>query len=243
MRKEVWAIGGSIIIVVAVLGALVWQQQGAQPPPSTATATPLPSPTPAPVTETAVPTPATPTPTPLPASTLPAPTLPALTPVAAGLLDLGDGMTITLAPGWVGALHPAPAALGLADPNGAPLLAAWQGAEAYLDAPQRMTLIRAPRAGIPLPAYLTDLAAMVAATPGLAVAAQQITDTLRSDGFPAAELTFTQSTPPARGWQAALIDPSGDDLLLLTLVTDGDVDTDTEAQFRALVASITFQKP
>ena len=84
---------------------------------------------------------------------------------------------------------------------------------------------------------------MLAATPGLAVTAQQITGTLRSDGFPAAELTFTQSTPPTRGWQAALIDPSGNDLLLLTLVADGDADTDTEAQFRALVASITFQKP
>ena len=184
MRKEVWVIGGSIVIVVAVLGALVWQQQGTLPPPPTVTATPLPSPTPAPatatpVTATPVPIQATPTTAPLPA-----PTLPVLAPNATGQIDLGDGMAITLAPGWVGARLPDPAALGLADASGAPFLAAWQGADAYLAAPQRMTLIRTPRSGIPLPAYLSDLAAMLAATPGLAVTTQQITDTLRSDGFP-----------------------------------------------------------
>jgi hypothetical protein len=150
-------------------------------------------------------------------------------------------MAITLAPGWVGADQPDPAALGLADPNGAPLLAAWQCAAAYLDAPQRMTLIRTPRTGIPLSTYLPDLAAMLATTPGLTVTAQQITDTLRSDGLPAGELTFTLSTPPARGWLAALIDPSGENLLLLTLVADEAVAADAEAQFGALVASITFQ--
>ena len=182
MRKEVLAIGGSIVVVVAVLGALAWQQQGAQPPPPTATppasATPA-SATAMPVTATPVPAPATPTTAPLPALTLPV-----LTPNATGPIDLGDGMAITLASGWVGALHPAPAALGLADPTGAPLLAAWQGADAYLAAPQRMTLIRTARAGMPLPAYLSDLAVMLATTPGIAVTAQQITCLLYTSPSP-----------------------------------------------------------
>ena len=104
-----------------------------------------------------------------------------------------------------------------------------------------MTLIRTPRNGIPLSTYLPDLAALLAATPGIVVTTQQITDTLRSDGLPAAELTFKLSTPLARGWQAALIDSSGANLLLLTLVADEAVAADAEAQFRALVASLTFE--
>ena len=235
MRTRVWAIVGSIVIVAAMLALLLWQQPGASPPPA-ATVTPTSTPSVAPATSAPTSTPIPPQATAAP----PAPTLPALTPDVAGLLDLGDGGAITLAPGWVGALHPDPMALGLADPNGAPLLAAWQGAAAYSDAPQRMTLMRTPRAALALPTYLSDLAAMLAATPGIVVTAQQITDTLRSDGLPAGELTFTLSTPPDRGWQAALIEPGGENLLLLTLVADGDVATDAETQFRALVASLTF---
>ncbi len=238
MRNNMWIIVAGVAAVVVVLAALVWQQSAPPPPPTAPAATAAPSPTEA--------APASPTPAPHATDTPEAtatPTAPATRPplpvTATGELFLGDGVTITLPAGWVGALRPDPAALGFSDPNGAPLLAAWQDAPTYDDAPARMTLIRVPRAGIPLATFVDDLAAAADAMPDLAVSTQTITDTLRSDGLPAGLLGFSQAEPPGEGWQAVLLDATGENLLLLTFFAD-ETAVEPEAQFRALIASIIF---
>ena len=243
--SRMWLIGAGVAAIIVVLGALIWQQQSAPPPPPIApAATAAPSPTVPPPT---VPPPAPPA-TAAPATAAPAPTAttpalatrPPLPDTAAGELFLGDGVTITLPAGWVGALRPDPAALGFTDANGAPLLAAWQDATTYDGAAARMTLVRVPRAGIPLATFLADLATTTAAQPGFSVSSQAITDTLRSDGLPAGLLSFSQTEPPGAGWQAALLDATGENLLLLTFAADASA-SEPEAQFRALVASIVFE--
>jgi hypothetical protein len=240
MRKTMWLVGAAGV-VVALLGVLLWQQMTPPPSPApTATAT-LAPPTDTAATATPVPPPATIAPATVTTAPTAVPTLPPITPNTTGQIGLGAGATITLAPGWVGAQQPAPAALGFADPNGAPLLAAWYGADTYQAAPQRLTVIRTARAGIPLATYLSDLAAALAATPGLTITDQTVTDTLRSDGLPAGLLSFTQAAPPAHGWQAVLIDPTGESLLLLTLVANeasADVAGD---DFRAVIKSVAFE--
>jgi hypothetical protein len=238
--NRMWLIGAGVAAVIVVLGALIWQQQSAPPPPPIApAATAVPSPTVPPPSPPATAAPATAAPE--PTATTPAPaTRPPLPATAAGELFLGDGVTITLPVGWVGALRPDPAALGFNDANGAPLLAAWQDAPTYDDAAARMTLIRVPRAGIPLATFLADLAATTDALPGFSVSSQVITDTLRSDGLPAGLLRFSQAEPSGAGWQAALLDATGENLLLLTFAADASA-SDPEAQFRALVASIVFE--
>lgn len=240
MRRQTWLLMGGLVVVVAVMGALLWQPPGAGLPPL-----PLP-----PVTD-ALPTaptgaapataPAAPATTPT-APPTPAPTLPPLLPTGAGVFELGDGLALTLAADWQGALQPAPAALGFADPNGVALLAAWQGAASYWDAPLRMTLVRTPRASISLPAYLDGLAATLGAAPGFVLLQQQITTTLRSDGLPAAEIRYMEDAAgaPRYGQQVALIDASGEHLLLLTISAAADLADTAEEQLRSAVASIRF---
>ena len=234
MRKTPWVLGAMALGGAVVIGVLFFQQ-GVNPPEATATPPPA---------ATAAPTPA---PLPPPAATASpaapptaAPAPPPLLPEVSGAVDLGAGAAITLAPGWVGARQPAAAALGLAGGETTPLLAAWQGADAFADAPLRLTILRAPRGGLPLATYLADLAALVAAAPEVQLTGQAITDTLRSDGLPAGLVTFTQAAPLAAGAQAVLIEPDGANLLLLTLVAaDAEPAAAAEA-LRAAVRSLTF---
>lgn len=234
MRKTPWVLGAMALGGAVVIGVLFFQQ-GVNPPEATATPPPA---------ATAAPTPA---PLPPPAATASpaapptaAPAPPPLLPEVSGAVDLGAGAAITLAPGWVGARQPAAATLGLATGETTPLLAAWQGADAFADAPLRLTILRAPRGGLPLATYLADLAALVAAAPEVQLTGQAITDTLRSDGLPAGLVTFTQAAPLAAGAQAVLIEPDGANLLLLTLVAaDAEPAAAAEA-LRAAVRSLTF---
>lgn len=238
MRKTPWVLGAMALGGAVVIGVLFFQQ-GVNPPEATATPppaataapTPAPLPPPAATASPAAPPTAAPAPSPAP---------PPLLPEVSGAVDLGAGAAITLAPGWVGARQPAAAALGLATGETTPLLAAWQGADAFADAPLRLTILRAPRGGLPLATYLADLAALVAAAPEVQLTGQAITDTLRSDGLPAGLVTFTQAAPLAAGAQAVLIEPDGANLLLLTLVAaDAEPAAAAEA-LRAAVRSLTF---
>lgn len=238
MRRTPWVLGAMALGGAVVIGVLFFQQgvnppeATATPPAATATATPLPPPA----------TTAAATASPVAAATAtaePSPTSAPLLPDVSGAVDLGAGAAITLAPGWVGARQPAAAALGLSGRE-TPLLAAWQGADAFADAPLRLTILRAPRGGLPLATYLADLTALLAAAPAMQITGQVITDTLRSDGLPAGLVAFTQAAPPAAGAQAVLIEPDGANLLLLTLVAaDADPAAATDA-LHAAVRSLTF---
>jgi len=67
---------------------------------------------------------------------------------------------------------------------------------------------------------------------------------LRRDGLPAALIPYSVATPAGEleGYQAAMLDASGSQLLLATLVhqTDG---AETEALFRSLLSSLHFLEP
>ena len=138
MQKQSWLFLGGVVVVIAMLGALLWQGPTAAPAPalvpalpsattpvtaevaaaatahpvSTSTLTPRPATAAAAANATAVVN-AT-----APATPRPFATLPPLTAIGTGRIDLGDGLAITLTTGWLGAPHPLPAALGFTDPNG-----------------------------------------------------------------------------------------------------------------------------
>ena len=249
MSSRTWAIAGAIVVVVTILGLLVWQQRGAapeQPTPVALAASPTAALTAAPIptrpAATPTPAPVAAPPTAQPAPVAPSP-LPTLVANVSGPAVVGSAIQIALDAGWLGADQPDPAALGLTDTSAVPLLAAWHGAATFTAADQRLTVIRTPRQEIPLATYAAEVVTSLAQTPQIAVTAHEITTTLRSDGLPVALVSFTQADPQGSGWQAALIDPSGDNLVVVTYVASRPAGASAEAQFRTFVASLVFERP
>ncbi|GIK72196.1 MAG: hypothetical protein BroJett021_11840 [Chloroflexota bacterium] len=155
-----------------------------------------------------------------------------------GSLDLGL-LTLELPADWRYQIDawPAVAPAELADAT--PLLAAWQGATHFNDAPLRFTVFAVERNELSLERYASDVAEQLAAADGVSDIQTVLDATFRSDTLPVAYLRYTKESAFGRqfGYQVAAFDAHGDHIVIATLVTQS---SDGEEILRSLVRSMHF---
>lgn len=155
-----------------------------------------------------------------------------------GSLDLGL-LTLELPADWRHQIDawPTEAPAELADAT--PLLAAWQGAARFNDAPLRFTVFTVERNELSLERYAGDVAEQLAAADGVSDIQTILDATFRSDTLPVAYLRYTKEFAFGRqfGYQVAAFDAHGDHIVIATLVTQSNGD---EEILRSLVRSMRF---
>ena len=126
----------------------------------------------------------------------------------------------------------------------APLMVAWQGGATFEQSPMRLSIAALPRNDLSLQQYLLDVTEQFSSTQSVSEITAHLDTDLRRDGLPAALIHYSVAMPAGEleGYQAAMLDASGSQLLLATLVhqTDG---AETEALFRSLLSSLHFLEP
>ena len=138
-------------------------------------------------------------------------------PVSASQVNATAALTDTwkLAPDWqVAPVLPPQVSQAVAATGGQLLLAAWQDADRYETAQVRMTVVVLPRRQLSLTGYVKG-ATTELATEQVNVQQAVITNTLRADGLPVAELML--GSGEQRGAQLITIDADGENLWLFTL--------------------------
>jgi len=167
-----------------------------------------PTPTPPPPGETATPAPKeTPTVAPTPVATSTGEEGGALPEPLAGLVDLLPGGWKASALG--GGMEPAPDAMA----------ARYASAPNDAGAPA-ITVLITPREGLNLDAYLAQVTAMLEESDGVTVDDARLDYALRKDGAPVVRIRYEAENPSRRGVQIAMLDESGEQIIVITLSGD-----------------------
>lgn len=154
-----------------------------------------------------------------------------------GSIDLGL-LTLELSEDWHYQVDAWPAAAPAELADTTPLLAAWQGAPNFSDAPLRFTVLAVERNELSLERYANDVAEQLAA--GNATDIQTTLDAaFRSDTLPVVYIRYTKRAASKRqfGYQVATFDAHGDRVVITTLVTQSN---DGEELLRPLIRSMRF---
>ncbi len=177
------------------------------------------------------------TPTPAPPSAVVTAALVTEQSQSGGSIDLGL-LTLELPEDWRYQIDAWPAAAPAELADTTPLLAAWQGAPRFNDAPLRFTVFAVERNELSLEKYASDVAEQLVA--GNATDIQTTLDAaFRSDALPVAYLRYTKRSASERqfGYQVATFDAHGDRIVITTLVTQSN---DGEEILRSLIRSMRF---
>lgn len=126
----------------------------------------------------------------------------------------------------------------------APLVVAWQGGATFEQSPMRFSIAALPRNDLSLQQYLLDVTEQFSDAQGVRDITARLDADLRRDGLPAAFVHYSMATPAGEvgGYQAAMLDASGSQLLLATLAHQAD-GAETEQLFRSLLSSLHFLEP